>query len=138
MKRDLLFKRTQEIETHLEMTPLIDTVFLLLIFFMLTSTFIVQPGIKIKLPLAKTAGSQTKKDLVITITQDNLIYLNGKKINIKNLPQKLKMEKEVSRKDLLIIKADKQVRHGKVVEIMDIAREAGMEKLAIATKPKRK
>jgi biopolymer transport protein ExbD len=131
------FKAKGKIKTGLDMTPLIDTVFLLLIFFLLTSSFLVQPGIKVKLPATESSESQLSKDLILTITKDNDIYLNERKVSLKNLSRNLKLALKKSKERLLIVKADKRVLHGKVVEIMDIAKGAGIDKLAIGTESKK-
>ena len=131
------FKAKGKIKTGLDITPLIDTVFLLLIFFLLTSTFLIQPGIKIKLPATESSESQISKDLILTVTKDNDIYLNERKISLKSLPRNLEFALKKSKERLLVIKADKRVLHGQVVEIMDIAKEVGIDKLAIATEPKK-
>ena len=130
------FKAKGKIKTGLDITPLIDMVFLLLIFFLLTSSFLIQPGIKVKLPASESSETQASRDLILTVTKDNLIYLNAKKVSLKTLSRKLEFAFKKSKDKLLIIKADKEVLHGKVVEIMDIARGVGVEKLAIGTEPK--
>ena len=71
-------------------TPLVDIVFNLLIFFMLSSSFIVHPGIKIKLPEASIKESERETKLNVTITRDNRIFLNDKRVRLKNLLQEMK------------------------------------------------
>ncbi len=118
----------------MELTPLIDVVFLLLIFFMLTSSFISQPGIKINLPKALTGQLLQKDTLVLTITKDNRIYFNNKRILFKELKDKLK---DVDRKEqTLLIKADKQASLGRIVEVWDLCRELGIHQVNIATTTK--
>ena len=118
-------------------TPLVDIVFNLLIFFMLSSSFIVHPGIKIKLPQASIKESERETKLNVTITRDNRIFLNDKRVRLKNLLQEMKDFISTEREEILFIKADSDVLHGLVVEIMDIAKRAGVERLAIATQPKK-
>ena len=79
------FERAKKMNTHLDIAPLIDIVFLLLIFFMLTANFITRPGIKITLPQAVTAKPQEEEDVIVFITQENEIFLNDKRINIDKL-----------------------------------------------------
>lgn len=113
-----------------------DIVFLLLIFFMLSSSFLVEPGIKLKLPKTKTAEIQAERKLIVTITQDNKIYLNDKLIKLEKLEEELRLLLPLDEERLLIVRADTQVTHGLVIEILDIAKLAGAEKLAIATEKK--
>ncbi|HDM37751.1 MAG TPA: biopolymer transporter ExbD, partial [Candidatus Omnitrophica bacterium] len=90
-KSTVTFKSRLQIKRKtMELTPLIDVVFLLLIFFMLTSSFISQPGIKINLPKALTGQLLQQDTLVLTITEDNRIYFNNKRILFKELKDKLK------------------------------------------------
>ena len=131
------FKRRSHPSITSDATPMADIVFLLLIFFMISSSFIMQPGIKIKLPEAITSEVQLEKHLILTVDKDKKIFLNEKQIKITNLLPELK-NVFIQREDkLLIIKADQRVLHGIVVDIMDKARLAGAERLAIATEVKK-
>lgn len=131
------FKRVKLKEAGLDITPLIDVVFLLLIFFLLSSSFIMQPGIKVTLPEATTDDIKTKKDVFVTITQDGSYFLNEEAISLAVLPDKLRVMVAREADQLLIVKADREVTHGRVVEVMNIAKRAGIDRLAIATEPKR-
>ena len=108
----------------LDIAPLIDVVFLLLIFFMLTSSFIFQPGIKINLPKAVTSEVLHEQNVVITVTSGNLIYLNDKAITSKELTRHLKQIAKENKP--LLIKADRKASLGRVVEVWDICRASGL------------
>ena len=126
------FRRQVEFERgQLDIAPLIDVVFLLLIFFMLTSSYIFQPGIKINLPRAVTSEVIQEKNLVITIGAEGLIYLNQHLISLKQL--KANLEKAAKEDRPLLIKADREASLGKVVQIWDLSREAGLGQINIAT-----
>ena len=122
---------------QLDVTPLADIVFLLLIFFMLSSTFVSQPGIDIKLPKAKAREIRAEKQLIVTITAGNEIFINKRKITRKNVEKELNVMLNRMSEKVVIVRADEAVRHGVVVGILDDAREAGAEKLAIATEKKK-
>jgi len=111
------------------MAPLIDCIFLLLIFFLLTSNFIFQPGIKINLPKAVTSEVVQENTLVITITSDNRFYLNETPITFVELKSKLKNNTNKS----ILIKADRDVALGRVVKIWDFCRDMGITQINIAT-----
>jgi len=130
------FEREKKIRIHLEIAPLVDIVLLLLIFFMLTSNFIMQPGIKITLPRAKTARPQ-EEDIVVFITKDNRIYLNDREIDIDELKDALEKKLEKSKKKNVILKADEKINLGLAVKVMDIAKEAKAENLVISTQIKK-
>lgn len=128
-KRRLALKKGQ-----LDIVPLIDVVFLLLIFFMLTSAFVSYPGIKINLPKAVTSKAILEKNLIITITDRDVIYLNQQAVTLEKLA--LELRQAVGEDRSLLIKADRKVPLGKIVEVWDLCRDAGIVKINIATTPK--
>ena len=119
----------------LNMTPLIDCVLQLLIFFMLSSSFVLQTGINVDLPKARAPKLQDEQDIVITITRTNEIFLNDEKMTSDQLPIALLELTTRSNKKMVLIKPDKRVETGKLVEIMGIAKSVGVESLGIATEP---
>ncbi|MFC1631372.1 ExbD/TolR family protein [Candidatus Omnitrophota bacterium] len=126
------FKRHVEFEKgKMDIAPLIDVVFLLLIFFMLTSSYIFQPGIKINLPKAVTSEVIQEKNLVITVNAENAIFLNERPVNLEQLRAHLLKAAGADRP--LLIKADRQASLGKVVQIWDMCRETGLTQINIAT-----
>lgn len=126
------FKRTVQLaKGDIEIAPLIDVVFQLLIFFMLTSSFIYQPGIKVNLPKAVTSEALGEETFILTITSENIIYFNQKPVTIKDLKAKLK-ENLMPNKPL-IIKADRKASLGRVVEVWDLCRGLGISQVNIAT-----
>jgi len=127
------FEGRKKIRMHLDIAPLIDIVFLLLIFFMLTAHFITQPGIEITLPAAKTAIPEEIEDIIVFISREDETFLNDRQIDIEDLRPALKAKLEVSQKKTVILKADEKIDLVLAVQVMDIAREAEAEGLVIAT-----
>jgi len=126
------FKRRLSLEKgQLDIAPLIDVIFLLLIFFMLTSSFIFQPGIKINLPKALTSEVIHRENLIIVITDKDSLHINDRLIDGEELSSRL----EIARKEAkpILIKADRKASLGKVVEVWDLCRAGGIEKINIAT-----
>ncbi len=124
-------------QPRLEMAPLIDCVFLLLIFFMLTSTFVVSPGLKIKLPKTATKEiTREKREVEIAITRSGTIFYEGRKVSLSTLKKELAKFSKRRLNPLIIIKADERTYHGRVVEVMDVAKQVGLSRFAIATSPK--
>ncbi len=115
----------------IDLVSLIDVVFLLLIFFMLTATFTIQSGIKVNLPQAASAEEEVDKKFTVYLTAGGLLYLNEEKIDLEILPQRLK-DLMKGGENTLIVKADKTAAHGKVVRVMDIATTLGVDRLVIA------
>lgn len=134
MRFDRIKRRTEIRKGQLDIAPLIDVVFLLLIFFMLTSNFIFQPGIKVSLPKAITSEVISSENLIVTVSGQDLIFLNEKPITISDLVAELKVAARENKS--LLIKADTRSSLGRVVEIWDICRELGIAQINIATNQK--
>ena len=128
------FKRHMELEhglQQIDIAPLIDMVFQLLIFFMLTSSFIMQPGIKVNLPKAVTSEVIKNENIEIIISSENVIYLNGKVVSIGELKSLFKQVAQ--RRQSILIKSDRRASLGRIVEIWDMARDIGVSQINIAT-----
>ncbi len=130
------FQPRRRDDVELDMTPLIDVVFLLLIFFMLSTSLSVSPGIKVDLPKSSAAEVRKKKvTLQVAIEPSGRIFLGGKKLSLDDLRKKFAAVSKKSSDALVVIEADRKVYHGLVVKVMDAAKTAGLNKLAIATQP---
>ena len=133
--RGMRFRKVREEEVVLSIAPLIDIVFLLLIFFMVTSHFDVASGVRIRLPkVAKGFFNQEKNKINLIIDQSGQAYLEGKKVDIATLQKRI--EYLVNEKGMLflILQADKDVKHGRVVQVMDLAKTAGIHSIVIAAR----
>jgi len=127
------FRKSKDEETRLGLAPLIDIVFLLLIFFMVTSHFDVASGLRIQLPeVAQRVFNQQDNQLRLVIDKSGRMVLEGKELDMDDLKQHF--EKAVNERDTvhLILQADKDVRHGVVVQAMDAAKAAGIHSILIA------
>ncbi len=126
------FSRHLELEKgRLDIAPLIDVIFLLLIFFMLTSSFIMQPGIKVNLPGAITGKIAPRENLEILINAKDHIYISKKRISLKELSSRLRTAEKTNTP--VLIKSDKSASLGKVVSVWDLCREVGITNVNIAT-----
>jgi biopolymer transport protein ExbD len=131
------FWRKRRDSIAMDITPLVDVVFLLLIFFMLSTTFIVSPGIKINLPQAKAeAVRREQRDFRVKIDTQGLIFHQDQELTVEMLEAKLFEAAERDRDTLVVIEADEAAMHKFVVLVMDRARTAGLNRLAIATRPR--
>ncbi len=116
--------------------PMVDIVFLLLIFLVLSSPLVLQPGIGVvDLPASNTPAAASFQGLVVTVTRDNLLFFNNQATTLPALRQSLQSEATKTRSQELIIKADRNVPHGTVIELMSIALEAGISAVNLATRP---
>ena len=120
----------------LNLTPLIDVVLLQLIFFMLTSSFIMQPGIKIDLPQAVTTEKIEKREIFVSISKEGNIFYKEKPVSLNGFEKMLSKKVRKNGEIILVIKGDAEAKHGRIVQVMDISRKVGVEKIAIATMPK--
>lgn len=122
---------------NLDMTPILDTAFNLLIFFALSFNFGVSPGIKVKLPEATAeALKKEKKEMTVSVSKDGTITIEGKAVTISDLAREFKALYSINPDAMVIVQGDEAALHGKVVQVMDAAKAAGLNKLAIATRPK--
>ena len=94
-----------------------------------------QPGINIKLPQSKTSDNYEGNATRLTMTAAGLVFVGDEKVEWEGLPKVLARERQRSERAVLVIKADESVKHGSVVRAMDTARQAGFERIAIATTP---
>lgn len=119
-------RKRARINTYLDIAPLIDVVFLLLIFFLLTSSFIQQKGFEISLPGAVFSGDLAEQNLTVYIDSKENIMVGDKRVS------NLRKIFETTNKPV-VIKADKDVRLQVVTRIMDMAKASGVKNLSIAT-----
>lgn len=114
-------------------SSLTDIVLLLVIFFLLTSQFVIQTGVKVKLPSSQTSEQSEPTQLVVTITAENAFYIGSEQIGIDQLPAKLKESMRVLKQSSLIIRADKTVQINYVIKVIDAAKSVGIGKFTIDT-----
>jgi biopolymer transport protein ExbD len=127
------FRKSREEESRLGITPLIDIVFLLLIFFMLTSHFHIASGVSIRLPKITQKEYDSKgHKITLVIDRSGRIYLKGKKVDLKQLGRELENLVKKDDRIHLLLEADKDVSHGRVVSVMDLAKRAGVSSIIIA------
>ncbi len=130
----LSFKRHKDrYQMQSPLTSLIDIVFLLLIYFLLTTNFLVEEGITIKLPDAKASAPQIKQEITVTVDGEGMAYMADQEIPLDQLYTRIKDMIGKDKDRLVIIKADKTVILNKAVKVMDIAKAAGASRLSLAT-----
>ena len=124
-----------ENEPALNLTPLMDIMFLLVIFFAVSTTFKVFPGISVDLPGADAEKIQEEeKSLTAILTGAGEIFIDGKPIEKDQLVDTLREKQKESPIDMFILEADRTAQHGQVVTLMDAAKQAGILHLAISTR----
>ena len=127
------FERRRHNHAHMSIAPLVDVVFLLLLFFMLTSHLMQEPAIKIKLPESKTAEAQRDAIKTIYISKDGGIYFMDKRVDLNNLQMAIKEGVKDIQIDFIRIKADRESDVGMLVSVIDEVRLSGIKNYSIAT-----
>jgi biopolymer transport protein ExbD len=117
----------------MNIAPLVDVVFLLLLFFMLTSHLMQEPAIKIKLPESKTAEAQKDAIKTIYISKDGSLFFMNKRVDLKDLQTVIKGSLKDVEQDFLRIKADKESDVSILVSVIDEVRLAGIRNYSIVT-----
>jgi len=133
MNSHKLFEREEDSddEMGIVLAPMIDIVFLLLIFFMVSTTFVMQPGLQLNLPRASSETEIDPDRWVVTISAEGELYLNEDGTSLARLAEAFRQEPRP-----LILRADRAVPHGLIVSILDRARSAGIEAVDISTQPR--
>ncbi len=131
------FKMANKPESAFQYSSLTDVVFLLMIFFLLTSQFVIQSGVKVKLPGSKINEPSIPSMLVVTLTAGGGVYAGEEEISIDQLPAKLNIMKGTSKEDNLIIRADRTVAIELVIKVIDAARTSGIDKFTLETERER-
>lgn len=127
-------RRRRGLDADLDLTPMVDVVFLLIIFFMVSTTFItIESGLPVDLPDAQTAVAQPSNMPTVTVTRDGSVYFAGSAVQEAQLA--LLVRDEINRTGVttVILRADRDVPHGTAVRIMDLIKQGGAERIAIST-----
>lgn len=129
------WRRNQREEPRVELTPMIDVVFLLLIFFMISTTFVETPGLSIRLPESSSRVEEREaRELKVYLNKDAEIFFQEQQLSLASLTEILTQKgREELKQMTFILVADKEALHGRVVQLMDLAKLSGFGKLAIAT-----
>ena len=115
---------------------LTDIIFLLLVFFLLSSTFVLQPGVKVQLPTTTTRDISSEKSIVISMAKNGTVYLNDNPVSMLELGAQLRQKVLDVGNPIVALRADKDVKIESLVEVMDISKQAGADRFIIVTSPK--
>ncbi|MCG8534935.1 MAG: biopolymer transporter ExbD [Pseudomonadales bacterium] len=123
---------TEEDESNIDMTPMLDIVFIMLIFFVVTASFVKETGIEINRPQASTATPKETANIKIAIDSQDAIWLDKRKVDERSVKAILERMHIENPQGTLIIQADKKSTNDKLVSVMDAARQAGISAISIA------
>ena len=122
--------RLKKPKLSIDIAPLIDVVFQLLVFFMLTSTF-ANPAIKMVLPKAVTGDATSQQDIIVSVNKNGEIFINDQITHIDSFQSVMKEILEIHQKNTIHIKGDKDMPYSYFVQIMDLSRQAGAMQINI-------
>ena len=120
-------------ELGVDMSPLIDMVFILLIFFMVTSTFVKDAAVEIKRPSARSASAASTKSVRLNIDGTGVVYLDGSPVRLWALQARLKEQFRGGASKEVLLVTDKQVNVERLIEVIDLAKLAGAKEVSVAT-----
>jgi biopolymer transport protein ExbD len=124
-------------KARIEIIPMIDTIFFLLVFFMISTLSMTRySGVPVNLPKAATGQQAANESAAVSITPEGKIFIDKQEVPRESVQTILQQRLSANPELLVLINADERVEHGRVVEIMDDARRAGVSKMAIAVKPR--
>ncbi|MCY4355800.1 MAG: biopolymer transporter ExbD [Truepera sp.] len=127
-------RRLSRLNPRLDLTPMIDVVFLLIIFFMVSTTFISpEANLPVDLPRSQTSQLQSADLPTVTITKDLKIFLGGTAVKEADIAQALQIRLADQDESVVVLRADRTVPHGLVVQVMDQIKRSGARRIAIAT-----
>lgn len=118
----------------LDLTPMVDVVFLLIIFFMVSTTFItLESGLPVELPDSQTSVAEPSNLPTVTVNKEGAVFFGGAQVEEAQLAQLLREELNVTGQTTVVLRADRDVAHGIAVRIMDLLTQAGAQRIVIAT-----
>ena len=135
-----LKNRRSRITANVDMTPMIDIVFQLIVFFLVSTTFAVVPGIKLNLPQSTTSEGTSVQGITIYADKDGVMFFNDKEVSMENLGQELlSFDIGTSKKEefRVSLEADSEVTNGTIVKIFDVIRQSGFSLINLRTKSER-
>ena len=130
------FRRKLTIRTNVELVPLIDVVFQLIAFFMISTTFIMTPGINLKLPSSTTSEPVVMSRIVITIVSKDEIYLNKEKLTLTGLDKRLSEMSQVQKEKIksIVVEGDERVPYSLMIKVLDILRKNDFKAVNLRTR----
>ena len=125
-------RRKPEEEGEINITPMLDIVFIMLIFFIVTTSFVKEPGINPSRPYAETAATKERGNIMIAVSSDDQIWMNKNRVELTGVRQLVEAARAENPESSVIIVADQSASTGMVIDLMDQVRVAGVTSIALA------
>jgi biopolymer transport protein ExbD len=126
-------KVREEQDAEIDMTPMLDIVFIMLIFFIVTTVFVKEAGINVNKPNGTLSVMPKNANIFIAVTEDGEVWMDKRMVDVDSVRANLERLMAEQPSDVIIIQADKEAEHGVVVEVMDQIKLAGIDRISIAT-----
>lgn len=127
------FQLGQGLSDEIDITPLMDITFIMLIFFIVTSTFVKEPGVEVQRPAAETATVRKLATILVAITADNQVWINKKQVPLDEVRANVEQLRLENPKGTAVVQVDARAESRYLVEVCDQIREAGVDKIAVST-----
>jgi biopolymer transport protein ExbD len=127
-------QRVEEEDAAIDMTPMLDIVFIMLIFFIVTTVFVKEAGIEVNKPEASEAFRPKNANIFIAVTEDGDVWLDKRQVDPDSIRANVERLMTEQPTDYVIIQADIKAKHGLVVKIMDQVKDAGIDKISVASR----
>ena len=127
-------QRVEEEDAAIDMTPMLDIVFIMLIFFIVTTVFVKEAGIEVNKPEASEAFRPKNANIFIAVTEDGDVWLDKRQVDPDSIRANVERLLTEQPTDYVIIQADVNAKHGLVVKIMDQVKDAGIDKISVASR----
>lgn len=128
-------KRNSEEDTGIDLTPMLDVVFIMLIFFIVTTSFVKESGLDVNRPSASTAKKKERASILVGIAQNGDIWIQKRRVDIRSVRANIERLHAESPEGTVVIQADKMSETGILVQVMDQIRLAGVESVSVAASP---
>ncbi len=132
--KKIVSSRSGKSGAELNMASLIDMVFILLIFFLVTTSFVKEAGVDVQRPIASSAETKEKTNMVIAVTHEGTIYVESRTIDIRSVRAYMERFLAETPKGSVVIAADKDSRTGIVIQVLDACRMAGVKNVSVAAR----
>jgi biopolymer transport protein ExbD len=122
----------QEDEAEINITPMLDVVFIMLIFFIVTASFVKESGIDVNRPDAATATVKERGNILVAITDSNQVWIDRRQVDVRSVRANIERLHAENPQGAVVIQADENSKNGLLVQVMDAARQAGVFNVSIA------
>lgn len=127
------YKVSGDGDEEINITPLMDITFIMLIFFIVTSTFVKEPGVEVQRPQAETATERKLATILVAITADNQVWINKKNVPLEEVRLNVEQLRIENPKGTAVVQVDARAESRYLVEVVEQIREAGVGKIAVST-----